>query len=269
MPNITIAITGAGSGIGRALAHASSKRGYSVALSDVNLAALEQLKLELKLPDERVSISQVDVSDFDAVCAWREQILAHFSGVDILINNAGVALISRAENQSNEDLARVMDINFWGVVHGCKAFLPALRESKNAHLVNISSIFGIIGVPSQSAYNASKFAVRGYTEALRQEIEGDGIHVCCVHPGGIKTNIARSAVIRDEDTNSEQAAANFDTMAITSPDQAAAAILKAIDKRTKRLLIGRDAKLMNLIARLFPVNYPRFFQKDIENARGQ
>jgi len=269
MPNITIAITGAGSGIGRALANASAKRGYNLALSDVNLAALEQLKLELNLPADRISISQVDVSDYDAVCTWRDQILEHFSGVDILINNAGVALISRAENQSNEDLARVMNINFWGVVHGCKAFLPGLRESKNAHLVNISSIFGIIGVPSQSAYNASKFAVRGYTEALRQEVEGDGIHVCCVHPGGIKTNIARSAVIRDEDTNSEHAAANFDTMAITSPDQAAAAILKAIDKRTKRLLIGRDAKLMNLIARLFPVNYPRFFQKDIENARGK
>ena len=269
MPNNTIAITGAGSGIGRALALASAKRGYNLALADLNLAALEQIKLELKLPEDRVTISQVDVSNYEAVCAWRDEILAKFSGVDMLINNAGVALISRAENQSNEDVARVMNINFWGVVHGCKAFLPVLRESKNAHLVNISSIFGMIGVPSQSAYNASKFAVRGYTEALRQEVEGEGIHVCCVHPGGIKTNIARSAVIRDEDTNSEQASANFDTMAITSPDQAAAAILKAIDKRTKRLLIGRDAKFINLIARLFPVSYPRFFKKDIEKVRGQ
>ncbi len=258
MSNPIIAITGAGSGIGRALAQLAHNRGYRLALADINFATIETLRLELGLDETQCLTSELDVSNFEAVKAWRDSIQNAFGGVDIVINNAGIALIANAETQSNQDIARVMDVNFWGVVHGSKAFLPLLRQSKDPHLVNVSSIFGIMAVPSQSAYNASKFAVRGYTEALRQEVEEDGIHVCCVHPGGIKTNIVKSATILNTDTNREQAMADFDTMAPTTPAQAAQTIFKAIDRRQKRCLIGRDAKWMSLLTRLFPESYPRW-----------
>ncbi|MDG0979092.1 MAG: SDR family NAD(P)-dependent oxidoreductase [Halieaceae bacterium] len=261
MSNPIIAITGAGSGIGHALAQLANTRGYRLALADINLAALESLRTDLGLDETQCLTHAVDVSSFDAVNAWRDAIQSAFGGVDIVINNAGIALIANADVQSNEDIARVMDVNFWGVVHGSKAFLPLLRQSKDPHLVNVSSIFGIMAVPSQSAYNASKFAVRGYTEALRQEIEEDGIHVCCVHPGGIKTNIVKSATILNPNRNREQAMADFDTMAPTTPAQAAQTIFKAIDRRQKRCLIGRDAKWLSLLTRLFPVSYPRWLPK--------
>ena len=261
MSNPIIAITGAGSGIGRALAQLAHSRGYRLALADINLAAIESLRLELGLDEAQCLTHGLDVSDFAAVEAWRDAINKAFGGVDIVINNAGIALIANADVQSNEDIARIMDVNFSGVVHGSKAFLPLLRQSKDPHLVNVSSIFGIMAVPSQSAYNASKFAVRGYTEALRQEVEEEGIHVCCVHPGGIKTNIVQSATILNTDRNREQAVADFDTMAPTTPAQAAQTIFKAIDKRQKRCLIGRDAKWMSLLTRLFPESYPRWLPK--------
>ncbi len=261
MSNPIIAITGAGSGIGRALAQLAHRRGHRLALADINLAAIEALRLELGLDTTHCLTTELDVSDVEAVNAWRDQILSVFGGVDIVINNAGVALIANAEVQSNADIARIMDVNFWGVVYGSKAFLPLLRQSKDPHLVNVSSIFGIMAVPSQSAYNASKFAVRGYTEALRQEVEEDGIHVCCVHPGGIKTNIVQSATILNTDRNREQAIADFDTMAPTTPAQAAETIFRAIDRRQNRCLIGRDAKWMSLLTRLFPESYPRWLPK--------
>ena len=257
MPNITIAITGAGSGIGRALAYASAKRGYNLALSDVNLAALEQLKLELKLPDERVSISPVDVSDFDAVCAWRDQILAHFSGVDILINNAGVALISRAENQSNEDLARVMNINFWGVVWCTRAFIPLIKNAPVGHIVNTSSIFGMVGIAGQSAYNAAKFGVRGFSESLIAEYRNTSIAVSCVHPGGIATNIAKRSRADGEwdAVTAEERDQQFKQHTPTTPEQAAAIILAGSARRKARIMVGKDAWFVQLLARLFPVGY--------------
>lgn len=258
MSNPIIAITGAGSGIGRALAQLANSRGYRLALADINLAALESLRVDLGLDETQCLLQELDVSDFEAVNAWRDSIHHAFGGVDIVINNAGIALIANADVQSNADIERVMAVNFWGVVYGSQAFMPLLRQSNDAHLVNVSSIFGIIAVPSQSAYNASKFAVRGYTEALRQEVEQEGIHVCCVHPGGIKTNIVQSATILDPERNREQAAAEFDTMAPTTPAQAAQTIFRAIDKRQKRCLIGRDAKWLSLLTRLFPESYPRW-----------
>ena len=261
MSNPIIAITGAGSGIGRALAQLANSRGYRLALADINLAALESLRADLGLDETQCLLQELDVSDFKAVNAWRDSIQHAFGGVDIVINNAGIALIANADLQSNADIERVMAVNFWGVVYGSQAFMPLLRQSNDAHLVNVSSIFGIIAVPSQSAYNASKFAVRGYTEALRQEVEQDGIHVCCVHPGGIKTNIVQSATILDPERNREQAAAEFDIMAPTTPAQAAQTIFRAIDKRQKRCLIGRDAKWLSLLTRLFPESYPRWLPK--------
>jgi short-subunit dehydrogenase len=152
-----------------------------------------------------------------------------------------------------------MGINFWGVVYGSKFFLPLLRKSAAGHLVNISSVFGIIGVPTQSAYNAAKFAVRGYTEALRQEelIEGTGLHVCCVHPGGVTTNIARAARTNRSATEHEAMADRFEAMTSTSPASAARQILRAMERKKPRLLIGRDAKIITLVSRLFPTAYPR------------
>ena len=264
MQRTITAITGAASGIGQALAEMALQRGHLLALSDLNLEALQQWRDQKGLSNEQCLVHRVDVSSLSEVRQWRDDIDTSFGGVDIIINNAGIALIANADVQSNEAIARVMDVNFWGVVNGSMTFLPLLRRSTDPHLVNISSIFGLISVPSQSAYNASKFAVRGYTEALRQELAAEAIHVCCVHPGGIKTNIARSATILNSYTNSEQAAADFDTMAPSTPAQAATTIFRAIDQRAPRCLIGRDAQWVSLIARLFPVSYPRWlswFQK--------
>ena len=151
-----------------------------------------------------------------------------------------------------------MGINFWGVVYGTQAFLPLLQRSVQGHLVNLSSVFGLIGVPTQSAYNAAKFAVRGYTEALRQEMANSNVHVCCVHPGGIKTNIARVARGGDQTMTPEERGREFERLARTSPEVAAQKIISAIEKRRKRLLIGLDAAIISLISRLFPVSYTRF-----------
>jgi short-subunit dehydrogenase len=178
--------------------------------------------------------------------------------VDIVINNAGVALIATVEASNYENLEWLMGINFWGVVYGTQAFLPLLRRSKQGHLVNISSVFGLIGVPTQSAYNAAKFAVRGYTEALRQEMHGTNVHVCCVHPGGIKTNIARAARGDDTVMSAEARGSEFERLARTTPEVAAQKIVAAIEKRKPRLLIGLDAAVISLLCRLFPVSYPRF-----------
>ena len=150
--------------------------------------------------------------------------------MDIVINNAGVALISTVEDSDYEHLEWLMGINFWGVVYGTQAFLPLLRKAEQGHLVNLSSVFGLIGVPTQSAYNAAKFAVRGYTEALRQEMEGTNVHVCCVHPGGIKTNIARVARGGDPAMSADERGSEFEKLARTTPEVAAQKIIGAIEK---------------------------------------
>ncbi len=251
-------ITGAGSGIGRALAQALHGAGCGLYLSDVNSESLEETR-QLLGPGPTVDIQVVDVADRAAVNTWAEQIASQRESLDIVINNAGVALTERVDRSRYEDVQWLMGINFWGVVHGTMAFLPLLQRSPGGHLVNISSIFGILGIPTQSAYNASKFAVRGYTEALRQELADTALHVCCVHPGGIRTNIARNARVGEHDQAArEKFIRRFDKVARTTPETAAADILKAIEKRKKRLLIGSDARYMALLSRLFPVNYPRF-----------
>ena len=179
----------------------------------------------------------------------------------VIINNAGVALAQTVDHMKRSDFEWVMNINFYGVVNGTEAFLPHLKAQKDGHIVNISSIFGIIGVPSQSAYNSSKFAVKGFTEALRQELKVSHphIHVTCVHPGGIKTNIVRNGRI-ENDVNGNavslsKMSADFDKMAGTTAEEAARQIVRAIEKNQKRLLIGADAKGMDLLQRLLPNNY--------------
>ena len=258
-------ITGAGSGIGRALALQLNREGCRLLLSDIDPNGLDHTLKLLERADVSSESRIVDVADKTAMKQWAEHIENEHGHIDILVNNAGVALVSTVEESRYEDIEWLMDINFWGVVHGTMAFLPLLRKSQQGHLVNLSSIFGIIGVPTQSAYNAAKFAVRGYTEALRHELKDSNVHICCVHPGGIKTNIARNSRSHDSLSSKEERHANFETLARTSPEAASACIIKALEKRKVRLLIGADAKWISLMTRLFPVNYGRFIPGAREN----
>jgi NADP-dependent 3-hydroxy acid dehydrogenase YdfG len=251
------ALTGAGSGIGRALALQLNREGCELFLSDISAASLNETLALLPRQDVPADGQVLDVADKTSVYAWAENIAEAKGHVDIVVNNAGVALISNVENNRYEDFEWLMGINFWGVVYGTQAFLPLLRQSQQGHLVNISSIFGLFSAPTQSAYNAAKFAVRGYTEALRQEMDGSNVHVCCVHPGGIKTNIARAARSEDSDVNADERDTEFQKLAHTSPEKAAAQIIAAIEKHKKRLLIGMDARFFSLVCRLFPVRYPQ------------
>ena len=242
------AITGAASGIGRALALDLVGRGCSVALCDVDEAGLaETVRLCEARGGVKVTSARVDVADREAVFAWADAVVAEHGRVDLVVNNAGVALADDIETMSYDDLEWLMGINFWGVVHGTKAFLPHLRTNGSGHIVNLSSVFGLISIPSQSAYNAAKFAVRGFTDALRMELEIAGGDVSCttVHPGGIKTNIVRNARMRDGTTPDE-----FDRIAKTTPEKAAAQILAAVAANKRRALVGPDAKVVDLLARL-------------------
>ena len=250
-------ITGAGSGIGRALALQLNAEGCHLWISDVNDEGLAETVQLLGNKEANCDARHLDVADRSAVHRLADDVAATVRHVDLVVNNAGVGLGSRVDETRYEDLEWLMNINFWGVVNGTIALLPLLKQSTSGHLVNISSIFGMVGMPEVSAYNASKFAVRGFTEALRQEMAGTNVHVCCVHPGGIKTNIARNSRSSDPDIDLDERAKAFDRMARTTPESAAAQIIRAAEKRKKRLLIGADAKYLSLISRLFPVNYPR------------
>ena len=259
--NKVAVITGAGSGIGRALARDLAAAGARLALSDVNQVGLQETADSLGLGSDRLITEAFDVADRDAFYAFAERVTGHFGAAHLVFNNAGVALGATVEDMSYEDFEWLMGINFWGVVHGTKAFLPHLKAAGEGHIVNVSSVFGLIGVPTQSAYNAAKFAVRGFTEALRQELEMEGGRVSCtsVHPGGIKTNIARSArfsgmeAVTDMDEDSGKA--RFEKMFITTPDKAAATILKGVRRNARRVLIGPDAHAIDWISRLAPTGY--------------
>ena len=189
------AITGAGSGIGRALARELARRGAHLALSDVDETGLAETVALCEGNGVKVTSHRVDVADRAAVFAWADQVATEHGKVNLVFNNAGVALAATIDEGSVEDIEWLVGINYWGVVFGTKAFLPHLKAAGEGHIVNLSSVFGLISVPAQSAYNASKFAVRGFTDALRMEleIEGCGVSSTTVHPGGIKTNIARNA----------------------------------------------------------------------------
>jgi NAD(P)-dependent dehydrogenase (short-subunit alcohol dehydrogenase family) len=250
------AVTGAASGIGRALAIELAKRQAPLALADVDDAGLAETVACCEGFGVKVTAQHVDVADRDAVFAWADAVVADHGKANLVVNNAGVALGATIESMSYEDFAWLMDINFWGVVHGTQAFLPHLKKAGEGHIVNVSSIFGLISVPTQSAYNAAKFGVRGFTDALRMELEIEGCGVSCttVHPGGIKTNIARNARINQSVAaftgGTDEARDGFDTVARTTPEQAAKVILAAVENNRRRVLVGTDAKVVDLISRL-------------------
>jgi NAD(P)-dependent dehydrogenase (short-subunit alcohol dehydrogenase family) len=249
-------LTGAGSGIGRALALDLAGRGARLALSDINSASAAATATACTLAGARAAESyELDVSDRAAVLAHADEVSRHFGQVNLVINNAGVAMHANVVEMTIEDMEWILGINFWGVVYGTKAFLPHLIESGDGHVVNISSLFGLIAVPGQAAYNATKFAVRGFTEALRQEmlVAGHPVGVSCVHPGGIKTAIARSA--RMPNGNGQELADRFDKLARTSPERAASTILRGVERERPRILVGADATVLDLLQRAVGARY--------------
>ena len=258
--NKVAAITGAASGMGRALALALARRGCHLALSDIDAAGLADTADAARRANAsvRITTARVDTADRAAVYAWADQAAAQHGRVNLVFNNAGVALSAPLEQVRREDFEWLMAINFWGVVWGTQAFLPHLRASGDGHVVNTSSLFGLMAMPLNGSYNASKFAVRGYTEALRMELElgRAPVSATCVHPGGVRTHIARSARM-DSSTATllgrdvEQARAEFDKLLdTTSAESAALQILRAVERNQRRVLVGRDARWADKLVRL-------------------
>jgi NAD(P)-dependent dehydrogenase (short-subunit alcohol dehydrogenase family) len=269
------AITGAGSGIGRALALALTRAGARLALADINESGLAETARAVQAAGGTCTIAKVDVADRAAVFGWADECRAAHRQVNLVINNAGVALSALAETVRDEDFRWIMGINFWGVVHGTQAFLPHLRASGDGHVVNISSIFGMIAMPTQSPYNAAKFAVRGYTEALRMELELEGaqVGVTCVHPGGVATGIVRAQRIDP----AVQALAGEDDATLrrrgelmiqrTTPEQAALRILAGVRRNESRVLVGADARVMDIMARFLGSGYQGLIVRSVRRMR--
>jgi len=255
-----VVITGAGSGIGRALAQDAAGRGAVLALSDWDEVGLMQTATQVKQATSReMRTDKVDVRDRQALREYAASVHGEFGRVNVIVNNAGVALHGDFEEVTYEDFEWVIDVDFWGVVQGTKEFLPFLIESGDGRVVNISSLFGLLGMPGQTAYNAAKFGVRGFTEALRQEmlVAGHPVHVTCVHPGGIKTAIARNA--RSSASHDQAAVAEYfdNRLARTTAERAAQVILDGVLANRPRVLVGGDAKLFDLLVRVTGPGYQR------------
>jgi NAD(P)-dependent dehydrogenase (short-subunit alcohol dehydrogenase family) len=247
-----VAITGAASGLGRALAIRLADLGALLALADMDEAGLVETGRLLKGGNHL--LHRLDVANRQNLEQFRDLVVTKFDFVDIVINNAGVNLSQQLADTSIVDFEWVMGVNFWGMVHGSQVFLPCLMQRSESAVVNISSIFGIVAAPGQGAYNTSKFAIRGFSETLRHELANTPVHVMCVHPGGIKTNIARNARFYATsmwDTH-EAYIKFFDSIAGTTPDAAANTILKALGRRQPRCLVGPDARILDAMQRLLP-----------------
>ena len=256
----TAVVTGAASGIGRAIAVSLSRRGCHLALADLDAPGLEQTAVLARREALRVTCHALDVADRRAVAAFPDRVRAGHPGVDLLVNNAGVAVGGSFEHVSEEDFDWLMSINFFGVVQMTRAFLPLLRASDDARLVNLSSIFGIIAPPGQTAYVASKFAVRGFSESLRHELEGSTtVGVTVVHPGGVRTAISDNARLPRDLSPAEAARrrASFKRALKLPPAVAGETIVRGIERRQARVLVGSDARVASLIERLVPVAYWR------------
>ena len=262
--NSIAVITGAASGIGRALAvRLAREKIAGIALSDINEEGLAETAKLIEHTGVPVSSHLTDVSKLAQMQRLADDAIAKHGRATHLINNAGVGLIGTFEQLSIEDFEWLMGINFWGVVYGCKVFLPILRKEDSAHIVNISSVFGLIAPEEQTAYTASKFAVRGFTESLRHELAGTNIAVSCVHPGGIRTNIVRNSRLGSEAPEEwkQQGTKLFEKIAKTSAEDAAEVIFTRIKAKDPRILIGKDAKAISLISRLFPKGYLKILER--------
>ena len=254
-------VTGAGSGIGQALAIELGRSGAKIAICDVNTEGLAQTEGQLKAIGAAVKADRLDVTEREAFLLYADAVNEHFGKVNQIYNNAGIAFTGDIEVSQFKDIERVMDVDFWGVVNGTKVFLPHLIASGDGHVVNVSSLFGLFSVPGQAAYNSAKFAVRGFSEALRQEmaVAGHPVQVTTVHPGGIKTGIVRNATAA-EGVDRDELAKMFDKrLARTSPERAARIILGAVRKNKARVLVGPDAKVLDLLVRLTGSGYQRVF----------
>ena len=248
-------------------------RGAHLAISDINQAGLDATLDLLKDSGVKVTSQILDVSKKEDVAAWAQKVQADHGKVNLIFNNAGMALGATVEGAAYEEYEWMMSINFWGVVYGTKEFLPLIKQAGEGCVINISSIFGITAQPSQSAYNAAKFAVRGFTESLRQEldIQGGNVTALCVHPGGIKTNIANNA--RQSDSlmslglDPKKGTEKFNKMLRKPPSEAASDILDAVKKNKRRILVGNDAKAMDALQRIMPTGYQRIFSKAIKMAK--
>ena len=245
--NKVVAVTGAASGIGRALARRLAAKGAHVAIADVNEPGLRETASMVETSGVKVTTHVVDVRDRDAVYRYAAEVEQQHGGADIVINNAGLAVRATLEEVTYEDFELVIDVNMWGVIYGCKAFLPLLRKRPEGHIVNISSINAMVPFIENGPYNISKYAVLGLSETLMQELQGQPIRVSCVHPGGIRTNIVRNARGR-----TAADAAMFDKIARTSPETAAETILSGVEKNKEQIFVGLDAKALAAAKRLVP-----------------
>jgi NAD(P)-dependent dehydrogenase (short-subunit alcohol dehydrogenase family) len=254
-------ITGAGSGIGQALAVDLAARGCHLALADLNSRGLDDTRALLAGTPVKVSCHKVDVASREQLQSLAEEVMDAHGRVSLLFNNAGVACAGSAQDTSQEDFHWLMNINFWGVVNGCQVFLPLLRQQPRAHIINLSSVFGLIAMPTQSAYNASKFAVRGYSEALQQELRDSGVGLSVVCPGGIRTAIAANARVHPDSTRAmgggDSFIRRFESLARTTPEQAARTIIDGVRRGKGRILVGPDARVIHWIVRIFPRSYDR------------
>ncbi|MGY3692559.1 short-subunit dehydrogenase [Bradyrhizobium sp. USDA 3240] len=264
------AVTGAASGIGRALAHELALRGCDLAIADRDEAGLQATAAEIaKVSPRKVTLHRLDVSEPGQIAAFAEAAGAAHPGLNIVVNNAGVALLGEFGEIEQAQMEWLFNINFWGVVHGTRAFLPLLSRQREAHIVNISSIFGILAPPGQSAYCAAKFAVRGFSESLRHElaVANSPVRLSVVHPGGVATNIARNSRSGTGITDNARRAESierFDALARTTPTAVAQRIIAGIEKNQPRILIGKDARFMDLLQRFRPGTYWKVMQRMME-----
>jgi short-subunit dehydrogenase len=279
IPGAAVAITGAASGIGRALAIELAARGADLALADRDEAGLQAVAAEIakatdKTTPGKVSLHRVDVASPDEIATFAREAIAAHPQLNIVINNAGVALLGQFHEIDQAQIEWLFNINFWGVVHSTRAFLPQLASQKASHIVNVSSIYGIIAPPGQTAYSSAKFAVRGFSESLRHELQtaGSPVRLSVVHPGGIKTNIVRNMRSGSGVTDNERRAQSierFDAISPTSPKDAALRIIKGIEKNELRILIGGDARFMDILQRFRPATYWSVMAKRIEKMTKQ
>jgi len=266
------AVTGAASGIGRALALGLAARGCDLALADRDEAGLQATAAEIgRAGSQKVTAHRVDVGEPQQIADFAEAAILAHPGLNIVVNNAGVALLGQFNEIDQAQMDWLMDINFWGVVHSTRAFLPHLARQREAHIVNLSSIFGIIAPPGQTAYAAAKFAVRGFSESLRHELQmaASPVRLSVVHPGGVATNIVRNSRAGTGVTDNARRAQTierFDAVAKTTPAAAALRIITGIEKNQPRILIGNDARFMDLLQRFRPGSYWAVLARRIEKA---